>query len=185
MIRKRPHTIWRPLKSSLPTDGTGLGRLGYATGVVSIRRWIGKGYSSHHGRASSQDRGVAPPVSCATRETGTRKTQGGGPRQFLIYPSIIRTYYYRSAVSVQNCTVVLVGWVEVCGGMMAGVCSRSAAACGTHAEEHQMEENVDEPGLVPIIKPPRLLLDATSALPVSSFPTSLAGQSTSTIYSIE
>jgi len=53
MISKRPHTIWRPLKRSLPIDGKGLGRLGYATGVVSFGRWIGKGYSSHHGRASS------------------------------------------------------------------------------------------------------------------------------------
>jgi hypothetical protein len=76
MISKRPHTIWRPLKRSLPIDGKGLGRLGYATGVVSIKRWIGKGYSSHHRRASSQDRDAAQPVSCATSETGTGNTTG-------------------------------------------------------------------------------------------------------------
>jgi hypothetical protein len=131
MISKRPHTIWRPLKRSLPIDGKGLGRLGYAIGVVSIRRRVGKRYSSHHRRASSQasilNKIVAQPDPLAAPlAQEPERPKGGGPRQFLIYPSIVRTYYYRSVVSVQNYTVVLVRWVETCGGMTAGICSRSA-----------------------------------------------------------
>jgi hypothetical protein len=47
-IHERPRAIWRPLERGLPGNGNGLGRLGYAKGVVLIRRWIGKGYSVHH-----------------------------------------------------------------------------------------------------------------------------------------
>jgi len=54
---------WNAAFRSTARDSGGLG----TPGVVSIRRWIGKEYSSHHWPASSQDRGAARPLSCATR----------------------------------------------------------------------------------------------------------------------
>ena len=169
MISKRPHTIWRPLKRSLPIDGKGLGRLGYATGVVSIRRWIGKGYSSHHRRASSQDRGAARPVSCATSETGTGKTTGRAAsvphlsfnRKNLLLPvSCVCSKPYSRARSL----------VEACGGDDGGnLLSICRSLWHSTLNNTKTEEDVDGPGLVPIIKPLRLLLDAIEPAPVSGF----------------
>jgi hypothetical protein len=69
---KGPHTIWGPLKRRLPIDGKGPGRLGYVTGVVSIRRWIGEGIlfiiSGHPHQI------VAQPDPLAAPWTGTGKT---------------------------------------------------------------------------------------------------------------
>ena len=45
------------------------------------------------------------PTLSAGHQTGT-ETKQGGLRQFLTSPSIVRAYYCRSAVSVQDCTVV-------------------------------------------------------------------------------
>ena len=70
---------------------------------ISIRRWVGEGFSAHH---REQPRGsVAQPDLSAGHQTGTGNTQGG-LRQSLTSPSIVRAYYCRSAVSVQDCTVV-------------------------------------------------------------------------------
>ena len=99
------HTIWGHLKRSLPIDGKELGRLGYATGVVSISRWIGEGILFIIGERPHKI--VAQPDPLAAPLDRNRKDYGNGrvrPRQFLISPSIIRTYYYRSVVSAQHWT---------------------------------------------------------------------------------
>jgi hypothetical protein len=85
-IHEGPHTIWGLLKRSLPIDGKGLGRLGYATGGVSIRRWIGEGILFILRRASSEDRGAARPVSCATGQEPERLRKG--PRQAASVPHL-------------------------------------------------------------------------------------------------
>ena len=99
-----PNTIWGSLKRSLPIDGKDSGGSGYVTGVVPIRRWIGDGILFISERPHQI---VAQPDPLAAPLDRNRKDYGKGrvrPRQFLIYPSIVRIYYHGSVVSAQYWT---------------------------------------------------------------------------------
>jgi len=45
---ERPQTIWRPPERNLRSYDGKLRRVGFASVVVTVRRWIGKGYPVHH-----------------------------------------------------------------------------------------------------------------------------------------
>jgi hypothetical protein len=102
-IRERPHTIWRPLERGLPDDGRGSGQLGFATVVISIRRWIEKRYLIHHG--------YLPHKSVAQRfawlRHQTRKPERP-PRAAtsvpLLCPQFTEFIVLRYRASVQNCS---------------------------------------------------------------------------------
>jgi hypothetical protein len=47
-IDEWPQTIWRPLERNFRSCDEKLRRVGFASVVITIRRWIGKGYSVHH-----------------------------------------------------------------------------------------------------------------------------------------
>ena len=69
-IHERPRAIWRPPERSLSGDDKGLGRLGGAAVIVSIRRWIGKGYSVDHRLRSHNSLAQTVVFGCASNETG-------------------------------------------------------------------------------------------------------------------
>jgi hypothetical protein len=86
-IHERTRAIWGPLERSLPVEGKGLGRLGYAK---LIGDGVGKGYSVHHIGQPCENVAQSDPVGCASRQEPERSQ--GGLRQFLTSPSILRTY---------------------------------------------------------------------------------------------
>jgi hypothetical protein len=79
-FNERPRAIGGPLEHSFRSGDGKFRRLGSATVVVSIRRWIGSGYSVHY-RWYSRGRGAAVPW--AAPKNRNRKDPGGGPHQFL------------------------------------------------------------------------------------------------------
>lgn len=102
-IHERPHKIWRPLERSLPSGGQCLGRLGFAT--VASRSGDGSAKGSLLIIGNSPAAAWRNPTyRLATRRES--ETPQGGLRQSLTSPSIVTAYYCRSAVSVQDCTVV-------------------------------------------------------------------------------
>jgi len=71
VIHERPRTIWRPLERSLRSTGKDFRQRGFTTVVVSIRRWIGKRYSVHHGYGTlSQERGAASLAAPPEEQAG-------------------------------------------------------------------------------------------------------------------
>jgi len=81
-IHERPRAIWRPAERSLSGDDEGFGRLGCAAVVVSIRRWIGKGYSVDHRLRSHKNVAQRPSLGAPPmKQAGVRES-----RLFLASP---------------------------------------------------------------------------------------------------
>jgi len=103
VIHERPRAIGRPLERSLRSGDEKFRRLGSATVVVSIGRWIGKGYCVHHRWYS---RGCGAAVPWAAPPDRNRKDHGEATSVPLRLGQFIQLTIVPYFVSVQDCTVV-------------------------------------------------------------------------------
>jgi hypothetical protein len=106
-FNERPGAIGGPLERSFRSGDGKLRRLGSATVVVSIRRWIGSGYSVHY-RWYSRGRGAAVP--CAAPQNRNRKDPGEGHISSSTSPTIHSIYnrpLSRVCPRLHNCEITL------------------------------------------------------------------------------